>query len=226
MNVPQAASLNALSSPMQPLAADMRVRKSISDSCLQRGLPVSYHNVNMNFLLMNRSGSRTIKQIIATINESCDQMQQPPLQEINILAHFAPDSFYRIVISGKQGLEAILRAMQTFPNCRDLQECGCLALGNLCIQNNNLVIADQAGAVPTIIAAMRLHPTSVAVQSAACEALRNMSPLLLVYAKTQTSLPGELMTALSNTSTLNLLPLHRQIADALLQLVGQAAQCM
>ena len=179
-------------------------------------------------MLFSRSGGSTIKEIIRTINDRCDQVHagvtvDPPRDEITILAHFAPDAFYRVVISGKQGLQAITRAMVAFPNCRELQECGCLALGNLCTQNNNLVIADQAGAVQTTISAMRLHPASVAVQSAACEALRNMSGLVLAYAKCPTSpIAKELVTVLSQTSQMYLLPTHRQIADTLLKLVQQA----
>eukprot|EP00977_Amphora_coffeiformis_P003865 scaffold768_cov166-Amphora_coffeaeformis.AAC.23 len=222
----------ANTAPIPPLVADMRVRKSISDSCLQRGLPASYHNMNMNYMLISRSGGRTVKEIIRTINERSDQhlggtSVEPPTDEINILAHFAPDAYYRVVISGKQGLQAITRAMCAFPNCRELQECGCLTLGNLCTQNNNLVVADQAGAVQAVIAAMRSHPCSVAVQSAACEALRNMSSLILAYSHAATSpIASELMTALSKTSSVCLFPVHREIADALMQLIQQAVNRM
>ena len=225
----------ANTAPIPPLVADMKVRKSISDSCLQRGLPASYHNMNMNYMLISRSGGRTVKEIINTINERSDQKLggssssavDPPTDEINILAHFAPDAYYRVVISGKQGLQAITRAMCAFTHCRELQECGCLALGNLCTQNNNLVVADQAGAVQAVIAAMRSHPCSVAVQSAACEALRNMSSLILAYSHTHTSPIGsELMTALSKTSSVYLFPVHREMADALMQLIRQGAHRM
>lgn len=215
--------------PIEPLMADMKVRKCISDSCLQRGLPSSYHNKNMNYMLISRSGGSTVKEIIRTINERSERQMMggtpvdPPTDEINILAHFAPDAYYRVVISGKQGLQAITRAMCAFPSCRQLQECACLALGNLCTQNNNLVLADQAGAVQAVIAAMRAHPSSVAVQSAACEALRNMSSLILAYSNTPSSpIASELMTALGQTSSIYLFPVHRQIADALIQLIQQA----
>ena len=150
---------------------------------------------------------------------------EPPKDEINILAHFAADAFYRVVISGKQGLQAITRAMLTFPSSRELQECGCLALGNLCTQNNNLIVADQSGAVQAVITAMRMYPTSVAVQSAACEALRNMSGLILAYAKSSASpIASDLLSVLSETSKMYLLPSHRQIADTLVALIQQATQ--
>lgn len=152
----------------------------------------------------------------------------PPTAEITILAHFAPDAFYRVVISGKQGLQAITRAMFLFPNCRDLQECACLALGNLCTQNNNLVVAEQAGAVPAIIAAMRAHLSSVAVQSAACDALRNLSALVLANVTKNPASPvaSELMTVLRHASSMCLLPSHRQIADTLLNRLRQATNTM
>lgn len=168
--------------------------------------------------------------MIATINERSEQMQagvagvEPPTAEVSILAHFAPDAYYRVVISGKQGLQAITRAMLVFQNCRELQECACLALGNLCTQNNNMAVAEQAGAVPAIIAAMRAHSSSVAVQSAACDALRNLSAVVLASAKNPSSpIASELTSALAQTSTMYLLPSHRQIADALLNLLQQAA---
>jgi hypothetical protein len=48
---------------------------------------------------------------------------------------------YGIVITGKQGIPANGRAMQTFPNHHGLQECCCLALGNLCNGNDGSLIA-------------------------------------------------------------------------------------
>jgi hypothetical protein len=218
------------SAPIQPLAADLKVRKSISDSCMQRGLQASYNSKNVSYMLMSRSGGSTVKEMIRTINERCEQAEAgaavlPPKDEISILAHFAPDAFYRVVISGKQGLSAITRAMRAFSACRDLQECACLALGNLCTLGNNLVVAEQAGAVPAIITAMRQHSSSVAVQSAACDALRNMSGLILAYASTSQTAPiaNELKEVLSHTSSMYLLPAHRQIADALSNLLRQAS---
>ena len=44
-----------------------------------------------------------------------------------------------------------------------------------------MTVANAAG-VQQVIAAMQKHPQSVAVQSAACDALRNMSGLILEHA--------------------------------------------
>jgi hypothetical protein len=58
-----------------------------------------------------------------------------------------------------------------------------LALGNLCNESpGNLMTVANAAGVQQVIAAMQKHPQSVAVQSAACDALRNMSGLILEHA--------------------------------------------
>jgi hypothetical protein len=222
--IPQHRSYAA--SPLTPGAADLNVRRSISDSVLSRGLVTNYNNKNTFSMMVSRSGGGAVRQIIADIERRCDEQTaspnsqvQPPESECCILAQWGSDSYYSIVITGKQGIPAIVRAMQTFPNHQGLQECCCLALGNLCNGNDGSLIAvEKAGAVRQIVNAMRNHPQSVAVQSAACDALRNMSGLILAHANTGTStiLP-ELIVVLSHCREMYLQPLHKNIAEVLLQ---------
>jgi hypothetical protein len=144
---------------------------------------------------------------------------QPPESECCVLAQWGSDSYYSIVIAGKQGIQAIVRAMQTFPNYHGLQESCCLALGNISNGNNaSLVAVGNAGGVKQIVDAMKNHPQSVAVQSAALDALRNTSSLIVSYVQAGTStIVPELIAVLSHCREMYLRPDHKKIADVLLQ---------
>mmetsp|Transcript_5620 Transcript_5620/g.11601 ORF Transcript_5620/g.11601 Transcript_5620/m.11601 type:complete len:261 (-) Transcript_5620:44-826(-) len=219
---------------ISPRAADIAVRRSISDSVLRGGCPSVYNQKNTTFMLMSRSGGPTVKKMIAVIQERCEQVRSssphqqapPPLDECSVLAQFASDAYYG-VITGRQGIPTLVRAMQTWPQERGLQECCCIALGNLCCVNgnNNLIAIEQAGGVRAIINAMRLHGSSVAVQSAACDALRNMGGLILTIAQKPEhfDVKQDLEAALHHATQMYLLPLHKSIATTLLALVQQAS---
>jgi hypothetical protein len=221
-------SPNASFPLMSKSAADLNVRRNISDSVLSGG-PVTniYHdgqNKNTSFMMVSRSGGGAVREIIADIKRRCDEQVaspgnsqvQPPESECCVLAQWGSDSYYSIVIAGKQGISAIVRAMQTFPNYPGLQESCCLALGNISKGNHGSLIAvGNAGGVKHIVDAMRNHPQSVAVQSAALDALRNTSGLI-AQAGTTTSVP-ELIAVLSHCREMHLRPDHKKIADVLLQ---------
>jgi hypothetical protein len=216
----------SFTAPLTPGAADLSVRRSISDSVLSEGLVTNYNNNNTFFMMVNRSGGVAVPQIIADIERRCDEQMsspadhqvQPPESECCILAQWGSDSYYSIVIVGTQGIPAIVRAMRTFPNHHGLQECCCLALGNLCNGNHGSLIAvEKAGGVRQIVDAMRNHPQSVAVQSAACDALRNTSGLILAHAQSGSStIVPELIEVLSHCKEMYLQPVHKHIAEVLL----------
>jgi|UPI000581A75C hypothetical protein len=218
----------SLSDNLQPTPADINSRRSISDSVLSRGQVLNYNNKNTVYMMMNRSGGSTVKSIIETIQAKCDEHDQgssnssPPEEECCVLAQWAVDAYYRVVIAGKQGIPALVRAMNVFAGYRGLQGCCCLALGNLCMQSGgNLIAVEAAGGVAAIVAAMRNHSSSVAVQSAACDALRNMSNLLLAHAATPSSSIGsELIQVLSHAKEMYLLPSHHSIAENLLSAIS------
>jgi hypothetical protein len=204
---------------MTPAAADFASRRSISDSVLRSGQVIQYDNKNTLYMMVNRSGGSTVRQIVAAIHQQCDLNGQPPEEECCVLAQWAADVYYRVVIAGKQGIPAIVRAMATFPYHAGLQECCCLALGNLCLQSpTNVMTIGQLGGVHSIVTAMKLHSTSVAVQSAACDALRNMSDLILSWPATENPVVG-LMDALSHAKDMYLHPTHRSIAELLLRAI-------
>jgi hypothetical protein len=211
---------------LQPGPADIDARRSISDSVLSRGQVMNYNNKNTMYLMITRSGGSTVKQIVERIIEQCDAAENetscsPPEAECCVLAQWAVDAYYRVVIAGKGGIPAIVRAMTVFASSRGLQEAGCLALGNLCMQRGgNLVALEKAGGISCIVSAMRNHSTSVAVQSAACDALRNMSHLILAQATSpSSSCCPELVTILANAKEMYLLPSHKLIAENLMSAI-------
>jgi len=243
-------------------------QRSISDSVLSRGRTYNFGSVNTVNMMVNRSGGSAVKKMIETIQLRCmeketkdsvtqeDQMDtetnhltdvEAPEEECAVLAQCAVDSYYKVVIAGRGGIPAIVRAMACFPFHRGLVECCCLALSNLCGgSGNNVHLIDSAGGVTQVIAAMRNHPQSVAIQSAACDALRNMSDLILQQAAisaTPTAPPedssmrledidnnladpvalndqvDQLVSVLSHAKDMYLLPSHRSTASALLEAI-------
>jgi hypothetical protein len=110
----------------------------------------------------------------------------PPNEECYVVAHFSLDSYYHLVIMGCDGIPALMGAMRAFWYDRDLQECCCIAMKNLlcspcCGSVAPPFNAILDGGVAAVIAAMKNHPQSVAVQSTACDALRSMGSLLLQH---------------------------------------------
>lgn len=214
--------------------ADIDARRSISDSVLHRGHAVTYHKKNTIMMMVSRSGGATVKEIIDIIHQQCDLKERnaknpcaiPPEAECCVLAQWAVDSYYQVVIANKEGIQAIVRVMTVFPDYRGIQEACCLALGNLCVSNGkNLKLTEGAGGVQAVIAAMRNHPQSVAVQSAACDALRNMSGLILIKLSSATTDVGsDLLDVLSRAKEMPLHPSHRHIATALYQQVMTASE--
>jgi hypothetical protein len=227
--------------PLCPEQVDLGARRSISDSVLSRSRS-NWNSSNTVCAFVNRSGASTVKKMIATINERCEQQcggnmnVQVPVEECILLAQWAVDSYYKIVIAGRQGIPALVRAMKSFPMHQGLQECCCLALGNLCSGETNLLAVESAGGLHMIIFAMKNHPRSVAVQSAACDALRNMSALFLtassyggdvaqqslspsppLSASSSQQLQPQLVEVLSHAKSMILHPTHLRIADSLLQ---------
>jgi hypothetical protein len=72
-----------------------------------------------------------------------------------------------------------------------------------------------------VIEAMKNHPSSVAVQSAACGALRSVSSIMLrqVEASPRSDAVQHLVEALCRTRKIALQPSYRSIADQLISAV-------
>ena len=222
--------------PLSPSVADIHARRSISDSVLRPGQSRNthqYNNQNTQFMMMARSGGSTVKLMLKVIRAACDAQEASsptattavvaPERECCILAQWAADSYYRIVIAGNNGIPLIVRAMALFASHRGLQECCCLALGNLCSESGgNLSAVQEAGGLAHIVRAMKQHSRSVAVQSAACDALRNMCGLVAQHHCTcdeECFLTNDLVAALTHAKEMHMLPKHRRLASDLLAIV-------
>ena len=159
--------------------------------------PTGVANANSVFFSPDADAHRSVQTLVPAIAQRCQEeaMVQsvfhlpnhhssapavmvipPPEEECYLLAYWAlADNYNKAVICAMGGVEAVLRAMQTFPNSAGLQECGCLVLGNLARDSTcHARTVERAGGVEQILHAAKLHPSSVAVQSAVCDALQNI----------------------------------------------------
>jgi hypothetical protein len=184
-----------------------------------------YDNKNTTFMMINRSGGATVKAMIPAILARCDEAAQrsdvtAPEEECYLLAHWAEDAFYKVVIASNGGIVAFIRAMQSFPHQAGLLECCCKALANLCAQSTtNQGTLEQCHGVRHIIATMQYHASSVAVQSAACEALASLSPDVLWRSVAGSlDVTCDLLQVLQHAKDMYLHPTHRNTAERLLQL--------
>lgn len=220
--------------PLSPSVADLSIRRSISDSVLAPGRGYTgsmYNDRNTTYMMISRSGGSTVKQMLKVMcnaseaQERGDETAPPPEQECCIVAQWAADTYYRIVIAANNGIPILVRTMQSFPAHCGVQECCCIALGNLCSNGGgNLRLVEECGGVFQVIQAMKNHQHSVAVQSAACDALRNMCGLVVMYTYLpSSSLVEELITALAHAKQMHLLPNHRQLADELLTVITRSS---
>jgi hypothetical protein len=128
-----------------------------------------------------RSNASAVKSVIAELQNVCETCSssgtsEPPLQICSMLAQWASvDVYYKVVIAKYNGIQSTVRAMEAFPLCADLQATCCTILANL--SNKSLIVTE--GGVDAIRKAMQRHPSSIIVQSAALEALRPLTPLLV-----------------------------------------------
>ena len=131
--------------------------------------------------MIQRSGAMSIKSHIARIIQSCESGSTetgnsvPPEAECSILADWAHDAFYQVVISKHGGIHALLKAMDTFSDSPNLQAHCCVALGSLCFNNdNNRRLILSSGGIPTISSAIRKNLQSTQIQIAALKALKDI----------------------------------------------------
>jgi hypothetical protein len=142
---------------------------------------ISSGSYQTNIVIAQRSNAGTVKSFIADIQRLCQEAEaerdstiQPPIDQCASLSHLSVDAYYKVVISKYQGIEAMCTAMRTFPDSAELQACCCACLKNL----SNIVAIHSAGGHLACFKAMKNHPTSIQVQSEACEALHHLHSLL------------------------------------------------
>ncbi|KAI2501430.1 hypothetical protein MHU86_13020 [Fragilaria crotonensis] len=136
-----------------------------------------------------RSNAKGAKELVSNLNKKCDDASRAatvseadiPYYECAMLAEFADDAFYRVVIRSADGVATIVKAMKAFPEHACLQEVCCNSLGRLFVRNGSDLQDDRnMETMLQILATMRMHSGSVAVQSAACVALQAVSSVVLM----------------------------------------------
>ena len=143
--------------------------------------------------LFQRSGAAGVKDLIQNITTACSEREQqiddtakmpPPEEECRLLAKWAEDDYYQVVITKYKGVSAIVRAMRCFPEQEIFQATCCLALGNLCNTNysdKSKVIIPTDEVISTIVSIMKRYPTSLVVQRESCQALYVMRCNVATY---------------------------------------------
>jgi hypothetical protein len=133
--------------------------------------------------MVQRSNSKAVKAALEHIQQVCQSQQDgsttssfppsPPQAHLRMLAQWATDEYYKVVICKYNGISTIVQAMLFFPLEQNIQADGSTALG-LLVQGN-ASLQDGNGAAGAVAAATRNHPASISVQSAARTALRQMA---------------------------------------------------
>jgi Armadillo/beta-catenin-like repeat len=164
-----------------------------------------------------------------------------PEEECYLLAQWAVDSYYQVVIGANGGLDALVRALECFPHHALVQEYACTALAHLCRRSSSsadeypqqaMTTATAARVVPLLLqSTLPIHAgSSVAVVAAACEALSVLAPVWLANntggvsslsssssSTTETSRYREdVVSVLRNVQGMYLHPHHKRTAEQLL----------
>jgi hypothetical protein len=137
-------------------------------------------------MISQRSQSQEVKKIIKSLIQRCEaieesiKLSQIPLEDCMMLANLTNDAFYRVIVFSEQGVSVLVKTMQRFKYHAGLQEACCISLGNLCMSKTmSINVIEEENVVKQIVMAMKIHPNSFALQSAAHSALRLVSDLLV-----------------------------------------------
>jgi hypothetical protein len=110
----------------------------------------------------------------------------------------------------------IVAAMQVHPAKAGLQFLSCLAVGNICCDDENRLKAGAAGAINAVIAALRRHGADAGVQRYGCMAIQYLTKDLRVN-QTRAARDGALAAAMQAMRT--------HAADAAVVYAGAGALC-
>lgn len=262
-SAPSQANFSQITS--SPINHSLTDRRCSSDASLWRSRPssssgltnknysrFSSHRRTATMLLAQRSNAQGVKDLVSAIEKKCTAnsssemaaaaaISNPlesivPDQECSILSQVANDAYYKVVIGSSNGVAILIKAMHVFPEEAGLQEACCQALGNLCERNggNQLAVQREDG-IKAIVAAMRRHSGSIAVQSAACEALRALSTLILAHAdepQKPSPLLSDVIELLQIATDMYITPTSKDSAEQLLTVltettaVAKQGQCV
>uniref|UniRef100_A0A6S9J1N7 Uncharacterized protein n=1 Tax=Ditylum brightwellii TaxID=49249 RepID=A0A6S9J1N7_9STRA len=190
---PSLEAMSSTASSLSTLSTEMAgVRLTSSDPSFRRR-NAEFPGANYTLCIAQRSGASSVKSVVSIMKQflseqekTADEKEAPgsypsgiraalPLAECNALAFWARDPYYRVLISSHEGIPTIVRVMSMCPHHADFQTAGCTAIANLSINNgSNQRTAQAEGGLGVVVSALRNHPTSITVQSAACDALRQL----------------------------------------------------
>jgi hypothetical protein len=140
-----------------------------------------------------------------------------PLLQCSMLAQWARvDSYYKVVITKYQGIPVIIRAMDAFASSEEVQASSCIALANL----TNKVQIFQQGGPQAILNAMKGHPHSISVQSAALEALVGVMPLIQHLEEDNTEILRDIQLSVMRTEAMFLTGDGKIAAKRILEMVN------
>lgn len=155
----------------------------------------------------------------APLRRSDDSESIPtlPLLQCSMLAQWARvDSYYKVVITKYQGIPVIIRAMDAFASSEEVQASSCIALANL----TNKVQIFQQGGPQAILNAMKGHPHSISVQSAALEALVGVMPLIQHLEEDNTEILRDIQLSVMRTEAMFLTGDGKIAAKRILEMVN------
>lgn len=210
------------------------IRKCTSDTSVWQAKASNGPSVSLaNFrrkatvLMAQRSNASGVRNLVTVLERKCKQAkpsgkamspEYDPFSECATLTYIADDAYYRVVLGSANCVSALIKAMKLFPLHTILQEACCTALGKLCIgSGSNITDVKNEDGVQQIVSAMRTHSSSIAVQSAACAALRRMSPLLTEPSlKPDDKVMDDVITSLKTAKGMYITPVSKAQAEELL----------
>lgn len=210
------------------------IRKCTSDTSVWQArasngpsASLSNYRRKATVLMAQRSNASGVRNLVTVLDRKCKQMKpsgkamspaDDPFFECATLTYIADDAYYRVVLGSANCVASLIKAMKLFPMHTDLQEACCTALGKLCIgSGSNQTDVKNEDGVQQIVCAMRTHSSSIAVQSAACAALRRMSVLLTEPTlKPDDKVMDDVIKSLKTAKGMYITPVSKAQADELL----------
>mmetsp|Transcript_20052 Transcript_20052/g.29744 ORF Transcript_20052/g.29744 Transcript_20052/m.29744 type:complete len:286 (+) Transcript_20052:232-1089(+) len=183
-------------------------------------------------LMAQRSNASGVRNLVTTMDRKCKNARanssvpelspsDDPFSECAILSYIADDAYYRVVLGSANCVSVLIKTMKLFPLHINLQEACCTALGKLCNgSGSNQTDVKTEDGVQQIVIAMRTHSSSIAVQSAACAALRQMSALLTEPTlKPDEKVMKDIITLLNTAKGMYITPVSKAQAEELLSVL-------
>lgn len=152
-----------------------------------------------------------------TKDEEHEKSTAIPLLQCSMLAQWTRvDTYYKVVITKYHGIPIVIGAMNAFAASEEVQASCCITLANL---TNKVQIFQEGGAQATL-RAMKEHPESISVQSAALETLLGIIPLIQHLQDDNAEMLREIQTLVKRTDDIFLTEEGKKAAMTIKKMVG------